>query len=208
MKQAKKFFKMVDKKVAEALLIGAIFAFLFMTSARFIFKQPESIHFHANMAVFIDGKRELFAGPGYYEEVEACSATATPSGRTHLHMPDNNVVHVHDKNVTWGNFFENIGWAIGPDALIGPNNTYRTDGVKSLTFLLNGEKTDDVFRRVIKSEDVLVVSYGDGSANFSDQTQQAIKPTPALLANSQKDPAACRGSDDIGVVDRLKKAIW
>ena len=73
---------------------------------------------------------------------------------------------------------------------------------------MNGEKTDDVFRRVIKSEDVLVVSYGDGSANFSDQTQQAIKPTPALLANSQKDPAACRGSDDIGVVDRLKKAIW
>ena len=67
MKQAKKFFKMVDKKVAEALLIGAIFAFLLMTSARFIFKQPESIHFHANMAVFIDGKRELFAGPGYYE---------------------------------------------------------------------------------------------------------------------------------------------
>ena len=199
MKQAKKFFKMVDKKVAEALLIGAIFAFLLMISARFIFKQPESIHFHANMAVFIDGKRESF---------EACSATATPSGRTHLHMPDNNVVHVHDKNVTWGNFFENIGWAIGPDALIGPNNTYRTDGVKSLTFLLNGEKTDDVFRRVIKSEDVLVVSYGDGSANFSDQTQQAIKPTPALLANSQKDPAACRGSDDIGVVDRLKKAIW
>ncbi len=208
MKQVKKLYKMVDKKVAVTVLIGAIFAFLLMTSARFIFKQPESVHFHANMAVFIDGKRESFAGPGYYEEVEACSATATPSGRTHLHMPDNNVVHVHDKNVTWGNFFENIGWAIGPDALVTPQQIYRSDDTKSLTFYLNGEKTDDIFRTVIKSEDILVVSYGDGTADLAQQAEQVQKPTPASLANTQKDPAACRGTEDASIGVRLKKAIW
>lgn len=199
---------MFSRKVTLSLLIGALLGALLFVVIRFVFNNPEPVHYHANFAVFMDGKREQFSGPGYYEEVQSCSATDTPNGRTHMHQPDNNIAHVHDKNVTWGHFFESIGWAIGPDALVTSDAIYRTNEKKALTFYLNNKEVESPFDQVIGNEDVLVVSYGDGSADLKKQADEAKEPTPAHTANIQKDPAACRGTDELGFAARLKKAIW
>lgn len=198
----------VNKKVATGVLLGAVIGVLLLLTVRFIFKKPEITHYHANFAVFIDGKRETFEGPGYYEEVQACSATESPRGRTHMHLPDNNIAHVHDKNVTWGHFFESIGWALGLDALVTEDEVYRTTQEKALAFYLNGEEVASPFNEVIGNEDVLVISYGDGSDDLKAQAEAAKKPTPAHTANTQTDPAACRGEEELGFAARLKDAIW
>jgi hypothetical protein len=125
-----------------------------------------------------------------------------------MHQPDNNVVHVHDKNVTWGHFFESIGWALGSDTLVTTDTVYKTTDQKALTFYLNNKEVASPFDQVIGNEDVLVVSYGDGSANLKTQAQEAKKPTPAHTANIQKDPAACRGSEELSFTTRLKNALW
>lgn len=198
----------INKKIAVSVLIGAVMGVLLLIAVRFIFMKPEITHYHANFAVFIDGKRQEFNGPGYYEEVQACSATESPRGRTHMHMPDNNVAHVHDKNVTWGHFFESIGWALGPDALVTDDEVYHSDQKKALIFYLNGKEVASPFNEVIGNEDVLVVSYGDGSADLKKQAEAAKEPTPARTANVQTDPAACRGEEELGIKARLKNAVW
>ena len=190
--------------VTSSLIVGA----LMLTAVRFFFDQPLPTHYHANFAVFIDGKREEFKGPGYYEEVQSCVTLENPRNRTHMHMPDNNVVHVHDKFVTWGNFFENIGWALGPDTLVTTNAVYRTQDGKTLTFLLNGKEVTSPYNKMVKDEDTLLISYGDGSADHKQQAEAAKHPTTAHTANVQHDPAACKGAEPLGFKTRLKKALW
>lgn len=208
MKPLRNWRPQIDKKVAITLLIGVVLGAALFVLVRFIFNKPEVTHYHANFAVFIDGKREEFKGPGYYEEVQACSATASPKGRVHMHLPDNNIAHVHDANVTWGHFFQSVGWALGPDVLATPQAVYRTNGDRSLIFFLNGKEVPSPFNEVIGNEDVLVVSYGDGSADLSAQAEAARKPTPANVANTQTDPAACRGEEELGFWARLRSAVW
>lgn len=208
MKLFKKSSLKLDKKIAISVGVGVVLGAVLFIAVRFIFNNPAPVHFHANFAVFIDGKREEFSGPGYYEEVQACSATESPRGRTHMHQPDNNVAHVHDKNVTWGHFFESIGWSLGPDALVTTDSVYRTTDQKALTFYLNNKEVASPFDQVIGNEDVLVISFGDGTADLKNQAQEAKKPTPAHTANIQKDPAACRGSEELSLTSRLKNAIW
>ena len=203
-----KYLQKIDKKIALSVAFGFVLGIILLVAVRFVFKKPEVIHYHANFAVFIDGTREGFSGPGYYEEVQACSATTSPRGRTHMHLPDNNVVHVHDKNVTWGHFFESIGWALGPDSLVTTDMVYRTNDEKALTFYLNGKEVASPFAQVIGNEDVLVVSYGDGNADLKSQAEAAKKPTAAHVASVQTDPAACRGEEELGVSARLKQALW
>jgi hypothetical protein len=85
---------------------------------------------------------------------------------------------------------------------------YKTNEKKALTFYLNNKEVESPFAQVIGDEDVLVVSYGDGTADLKKQAEEAKKPTPAHTANVQKDPAACRGSEELGLGARLKNAIW
>ncbi len=198
----------INRNTMLSVLVGIIFGAMLFTLIRFIFNNPAPVHYHANFAVFFDEKREEFSGPGYFEEVQACSATESPRGRTHMHQPDNNVVHVHDKNVTWGHFFESLGWALGPDTLVTTNSVYKTTDQKALTFYLNNKEVASPFDQVVGNEDVLVVSYGDGSADLKKQADEAKKPTPADTANVQKDPAACRGSEELSFSTRLKNAVW
>ena len=198
----------LDKKITRALLIGILFGAVLFVLIRFIFNSPAPVHYHANFAVFINSTREEFDGPGYYEEVQTCSATTSPRGRTHMHQPDNNIAHVHDKNVTWGHFFESIGWALGPNVLATKDAVYQDNDGKKLTFLLNGEDVPSPYNQVIGNEDALLVSYGDNSINLKKEAEAVARPVAAHQANTEKDPAACRGSEELGSSARLKKAIW
>src|SRR5665647_713896 len=95
------------------LLLGA----LTILTVRFVTYQPVSVHYHANFALYLNGQREAFKGQQYYQEVTTCSSTggiAVPQQRAHMHDNANGLVHVEDHVVTWGQFFENLGWYVGP----------------------------------------------------------------------------------------------
>lgn len=199
----------VNKVVAIATLLGFGLGITLFVLLRFIFLSPDVTHYHANFAVFLNNERVTFEGPGYYEEVQSCSSDETsPRGRVHMHQPDNNIAHVHDENVTWGHFFEGLGWALGPETLVTDDQVYVTDDVRTLKFYINGALVDSPYNQVIQNEDQLLISYGENSGDIKAQKAAVGEPVSAEVANTQHDPAACRGSEDSSISARLKNAIW
>jgi len=178
--------------VGLSVLLG-MFIILFI---RFIFYvPPKETHYHANFVVFVDGQREQFASPLIYEEISECSSgrVLTADKRAHMHDKINDVVHVEDEVVTWGNFFQNIGWNVGPTYLDTSTALLLAGGDKKVTYILNGVKLDSIAGRVIGDKDRLLVSYGN-QTNDELNTQYSAVASTAAKYNEEKDPAACSGN--------------
>lgn len=188
-----------------AFVVGA----LLMVAIRFITYNPHTIHYHANFALYINDQRDEFKGPGYYEEVTACMDTHSnhPETRVHMHNNINSVVHVHDEGATWGQFFANLGYTLG-DTLVQTNNgTYvdGTDGAR-LTFMLNGQKVDNIANRVIGDDDVMLITYGKDDQPALQKQYDSI-PRDADTYDHGHDPAGCAGSKQLTFGERLKIAL-
>jgi len=195
----------LNKSILKYVLAGMAIGLLWFVVIRALFFYPEHVHYHANFAVFINGEREQFESPIYYEDTLACSQDETdnPRGRVHLHQPNNDVVHVHDHAATWGNFFENIGWALGNSFIKTDTELFqdRMDG--ELVFILNGERTRQVADRVIGNEDRLLISFGDAS-DTELETQFAAIADDAGQFNTKPDPASCSGPTNPSILERLR----
>src|SRR5665811_1399619 len=93
----------------------------------------------------------------------------TPMGRSHMHDNVNDVVHVEDHAVTWGQFFTNIGWTMGPTFIASPDGTiYSENGGNKLHLILNGQDYTDLGglqNTVISDRDKLLVSFGNLSGS-------------------------------------------
>ena len=181
---------------------------LVLLAARFATYSPPRVHYHANFAVYINGQREEFKGAQYYQEVAVCttSGITLPQQRAHMHDNINSVLHVHDHSVTWGQFFENLGWFVGPDFLqTADGHLYQASGVNKLHILINGQDYTDltpITNMVIKDQSRLLVSYGDISDAKLQQEYQAI-PSTAKHYDESQDPASCAGSEKVTTSDRL-----
>ena len=189
------------------LIVGLLLGALTILAIRFATYQPEITHYHANFAVYINGERELFEGRKYYEETAAngCSLNpvADPVERAHMHSEINDVVHVHDKLVTWANFFEYIKWGLGDDYLKTREDIFLPDNTRTLTFVLNGEIVDTIAGKVIGDEDTLLVSYGDADKATLDKQNESIEQS-AREVDIRKDPASCSaGSQVVTFEDRF-----
>lgn len=188
--------------------IGLGLGILLILAIRFAVYNPHHTHYHANFAVYINGQREQFKDPTYYEDVAACTEydNMTPAERAHMHGDINDVVHVHDDAVTWGQFFENIGWYLGDDFIKTRDHLYTTNGNDKLHIILNGQDytgLTPVSNMVIGDQDKLLVSFGDASKDtlkteFNDIQNNAKKSDEA------QDPASCSGHQNATVSERLK----
>lgn len=184
------------------LLIGAIIIIAIRFAA---YKPVDNVHYHANFAVYINGQREQFKDPFYYEEVETmCTAARniTPHERAHMHDEINDVVHVEDHAVTWGQFFQNIGWDINPWFVKTTTQLLSADAQHPVTFILNGKAMPTVVNTVINDKDKLLVDYGDGSQDTLQKEYKSIASTAAHY-DSVKDPASCSGSKGVTFRDRI-----
>lgn len=192
------------------LLIGFIVGVLWFGTLRFLLVHPAETHYHANFAVYINGQREEFAGPGYYEEIAACTSAYDNNvkGRVHMHDNVNDVIHVHDKRVSYADFFENIGWNIGPDFIHTDTTLYTNNDQAKMMFMLNGQKVDRVDNLVIGDKDRLLVSYGPVDTDLAAQFKTVASTAAAV--DAEQDPSTCSGlngpSEDTFRV-RLKRAI-
>jgi hypothetical protein len=69
------------------------------------------IHYHANFAVFEDGKQVDFTKPSYMH-ISPCTddghESSDPKENVHLHDGIGNVVHVHAEGITWKTLFETL----------------------------------------------------------------------------------------------------
>lgn len=183
---------------------------LLTTAARFILYQPGAVHYHANFALYVDGKRDEFKGPGYYEEVLACAADEhnedDPMGRAHMHNNVNDVIHVHANAVTWSHFFANLGYHLGEDVISDGRMIYTKDSNNKLTFILNGKTTDSITNKLIGNEDILLVNYGNDTDNEILNRYSKIARTASEYNNNQ-DPSGCSGEEELSFWQKLKIAL-
>ena len=197
------------KKHFNNLVVGLIIGIIATTAIRFSLAKDNAVHYHANFALYINGKQDQFKSFTFYEEIAACDAHSdtNPKVRTHMHDNNNHLIHVHDGAVTWGNFFENLGYTLGDDLIKTDDGVYITgDDGNKLSFTLNGESVDVVANKVINSEDVLLVNYGKDDKSTLQDRYNAI-PRDAKQANVTKDPSACAGAHEFTFWNRLKQAI-
>ncbi|HEU4965925.1 MAG TPA: hypothetical protein VFT53_00400 [Candidatus Saccharimonadales bacterium] len=180
------------------LIIGIVVGAFVVLGVRFVTYKNEGVHYHANFALYINGQREMFKGSQYYEEDTMCSQSTapTPMERAHMHDDVNTVIHVEGEAATWGDFFLNLGWYLGPTFLQGPDGVmHAEDATSKLHIILNGNDYTDlgsIADRVIKDQDKLLVSYGDASAQTLQQEYTAI-PSTAHHYDVTPDPASCSG---------------
>ncbi len=181
--------------LATGLLLGAL---IVLAIRFFTYSAPHQTHYHANFALYTNGQREAFASPTYYEEVAACQINGTikPAQRAHMHDNINSVIHVHDDGVTWGQFFENLGWYVGPDFIQTRSGTlYKASGDDKLHVLLNGQDYTGlapITNQVIGDQDRLLLSFG--TLSDSDlQTEYKSVPSTAHHYDVTPDPQSCSG---------------
>lgn len=190
------------------IIYGLLAGMLLLLAIRFASYHPAHTHYHANLAVYLNGERETFASPSYYEDVANCNAyeQMTPLHRTHMHNNVNDVVHVHDKAVTWGQFFTNLGWTLGDDFIKTRDTMYQANGSEKLHLVLNGQNytgLTSLANEVIGDEDKLLVSFGEINKTTLQKQFDQIKAS-AHSHNELQDPASCSGSHDAGLSERLK----
>jgi hypothetical protein len=191
------------------LIVGAVVGIIGFVGVRMATLKTDQVHYHANFALYVNGVRDEFKSPLFYEEVQSCTMDSAndPKVRAHMHDQNNHVVHVHAKVVTWGDFFANIGYTLGNTMLKTEQGGFVSgqDG-NALSFMLNGQKIDAIANRVIGDRDRLLVSYG-----HEDQTalqkQFASVESDALEHDQGSDPATCKGSEPLSFTTRLKKVL-
>lgn len=186
--------------------LGFIIAFLLVFTARTVFLEDQTVHYHANFALYINEKQDKFGDPLFYDEVQSCSSEDlnNPKHRVHLHGNESHVVHTHDNGVTWGHFFANLGYGLTNDSITTKDGTFvdGRDG-KKLTFFLNRQPVQSIANTVIKSEDTLLVDYGNENeidAKFSRISQDSGQ------YNTRQDPASCSGNE-LSADDRMLRVL-
>lgn len=194
-------------KPVHLLVIGLFFGALSILGLRVILASDHATHYHANFALYINNNRDKFDNFTFYEEVTSCSSDdhSNPTHRTHMHGHEAGVVHVHDDAVTWGAFFANLGYGLTNKSVTTDDGVF-TDGVdgKKLTFFLNRQPVENIANKVIKSEDVLLIDYGDGKS--IDQQYGTIQQNAGEI-NAKPDPGSCSGSKALTLGERIKRAF-
>lgn len=209
--QSLKLFARTYKTTIMLVSLGFLAGFLWLTSVRFFTLHSPETHYHANFSVYINGVREEFDIGTYYEEVAACTSSyqGNPKGRVHMHDTINDIIHVHDARVTYGHFFQNIGWAVGDEYLVTLENLYQTEGTKKVRYFINNEEVDSVTNRVIGNLDKLLVTYGEKNEDVT--AQLANIGNSAEEKNKYQDPSSCGGLNGAGFDSfgsRLKRATF
>lgn len=198
----------ISKRIALALAVGFLIGVLGLVGLRFITFQDTRTHYHANFALYINGQRDAFNNFTFYEEVQSCSSDDVNNPRTRVHMHDkvNHVAHVHDPASTWGHLFANLSYTLGNDLLKTDKGIFTESDKNKLTFMLNGKEIQTIANEPIRSEDVLLINYGNDPQELLESRYDTITKDAADY-NKRTDPSSCKGSKSITFMDRLKHAL-
>ncbi len=201
----------IVKKLPRTLILAALAGFvggvLWLAGVHVLTQSGDDVHYHANFALYINGERDEFDDPTFYEEVQSCSAEGSdPKTRVHMHDMVNHVIHVHEPGVTWGHFFANLSYALGNNLIKTDDGVFVDGEGGKLTFILNGNEIGSVANRLIESGDMLLIDYGDSSKSELGERYDAI-PKDAEEYNKKSDPSACSGPEELTIPIRLKRAF-
>lgn len=205
----RKRFNSFEKRLIIALIAGFFIGAAWLVALRLFTYENPNTHYHANFALYVNGERDLFDSFTFYEEVQTCGSDEVNNPRTRVHLHDNvnHVAHVHDPASTWGHLFANLGYTLGDGVLMTDKGVF-VDGAdgKKLTFILNGEEVDGVANRTIRSEDALLINFGNEAAGVLQERFDGITRDAADY-NQRNDPSSCTGTKPVSFWNRLQSSI-
>ncbi len=161
-----------------------------------------TVHYHANIAFYINGERLDISDDKFMEDIGACKAGSnkSPLDRVHFHENNMDTIHIHDDGVTWGHFMTNLGFTFSQKLIVfDDGQAAGNDENKKWTFVLNGQKIRDPFNQQILSTDRLLLTYGD-------QDDQAIEGLYASVSqnaqeyNGKYDPGTCSADTNQNII--------
>jgi len=199
-------------RILLAGLLGALIGVLALAAFRLAFVPPgQAVHHHANFAVFVEGERLDLSGNEFMAELAACGLPheeLLPLERVHLHDNVPDVAHVHHEGVTWGHLFANLEMGLGDGYLVTRDGRIHANGEGgTLKFILNGSPEPSVHNKLIRSEDLLLISYGPESIDGIVRDQLPEVPANAHVYNEVPDPEGCAGPDEPTFGERLRHAF-
>lgn len=138
-----------------------------------------TVHNHADITVFINGRQYDFAKPEYYMQ------------SSFLHVDNNqnvedagSVLHMHATGVPLAWFFESLGMKIEKDSLtLADGEALKNENGNSLKFYLNGTKVGELGNYVFQPLDKLLISFGPEN---DPDTQKQIESIPNFAKDHQK----------------------
>ncbi len=198
----------ISKQVVLVFMFGVVVGIVGLVAIRFFTLGNNDVHYHANFEIYINGSRDELKSPLFYEEEQSCNKVQSddPKTRVHMHQPDNSVVHIHDHAVTWGAFFDNLGYSVGDTYVQTPSQLFVNSASNQLTLMLNGQTVPSVANVVIKDQDTLLVNFGSEDSATIVQRAKAI-PNEAKKHDEENDPATGSGGTPLTFKVRLQKAI-
>lgn len=168
------------------------------------------VHYHANFAVFINGKQKNFALPEYMN-IEPCTdehhEEKDPKKLVHLHDQIGNVVHVHAENIPWSALFSYLHLDTNPPV------SATQSSIQTTTYYLNGNKVDNsVLNQTIEKNARLLVHIGSPSSVLTVADNEELKVEQLAVGDNAldfdtKSSESCTGTEKRGLLDRLRIAF-
>ncbi len=128
---------------------------------------PGSEHTHASVIFFVEGEQINFAEQKYMLR----------DRRMHFENSDGVTIHKHATGVNLPVFFASLDIRINQDCfMLDIAKEYCADGENKLTFMVNGRKSEDVYRE-FQDGDKILINYGSDSPDDLQKKSNAI-PDP------------------------------
>ena len=125
----------------------------------------QSVHWHADFALYIRGERYDFK-----QERFLSTAEDELSENVHLHGTRYGVVHVHREGTTWSEFFHSLGFELTDTCLRLPEgDRFCNSETERLSFILNGVRVDAIAFEDITDIDRVLISFGPFGSTESDE---------------------------------------
>jgi len=139
-------------------------------------KTNSSTHQHASILVKIFGDKFDF-GHSDYQLV---------SYWINFEAPYDDVIHIHDKQVTLGYLFETLNIRITEDCYIFPDGRdFCTDKRYSLKYVVNGKQIPDIRDYDINDGDRILISYGPETQKELELQIEELNSQPLTIIDKE-----------------------
>ena len=110
-----------------------------------------SVHLHADVKVYINGKPIDFSQRKYQLAARF------------MHFEDGigDVIHTHATGLTLGHLFKSLGGDLNNNCIVLGGQSYCNDADKTFKLYINGQSSNEFGSRVIKDLDKYLISYGN-----------------------------------------------
>lgn len=142
----------------------------------------QSVHWHADFALYIRGERYDFNQERFFSTTEK-----ELSENVHLHEPwDANVgvhVHVHREGTTWWEFFDSLGFELTDQCITPPEGEQLCNSeTERLSFILNGVRVDTLAFEDITNIDRALISFGSETGEQLQQQYAEVTDEACILS--------------------------